>query len=181
MKTSLLLASVAAGLTLAGSAMARDAQPPRMDMPVFEEIDLDGNGGVTAEEMQQARDAMKAARFAQADTNGDGALSVDELTAAAQNDRADRMAERIARMVERFDDNDDGMLQADEMGRDGAQRGGDRMFSRADANNDGSLSAEEYADAQTRMAERGDRGERGGRDGHGEGHGDGHGEGRRHN
>ncbi|MBT8411412.1 MAG: calcium-binding protein [Octadecabacter sp.] len=167
MKTSLLVASIAAGLTLAGAAAARDAQPPRMDMPAFEEIDLNGDGGVTAEEMQQAREAMRAARFAQADANGDGALSVEELIAAAQNDRAERMADRIARMVERFDDNGDGVLQPEEMGRDGARRGGERMFDRADANDDGSLSAEEYSAAQAHMAERGGR--------------DGHGEGRRHN
>lgn len=179
MKTSFLVASIAAGLTLAGAALARDAQPIRMDPPAFEEIDLDGDGAVTTEEMQQARDAIKAARFANADTDGDGALSVDEIVAAAQNERAERMADRIARMVARLDDNEDGVLQAAEADFGGMQRGGermfDRMFGRADANDDGSLSAEKYADAQARMAERG------GRDGHGPDHGFGHGEGRRHN
>jgi Ca2+-binding EF-hand superfamily protein len=48
---------------------------------VFEEMDLNGDGAVTLEEMEGAREA----RFAEADANGDGVLDRDELLAGAPN------------------------------------------------------------------------------------------------
>jgi Ca2+-binding EF-hand superfamily protein len=47
---------------------------------VFEEMDLNGDGAVTLEEMEGAREA----RFAEADANGDGVLDRDELLAEAR-------------------------------------------------------------------------------------------------
>ena len=162
MKTTFLVAAIAAGITLAASAHAREGQGPRMEMPAFEDLDLNNDGEVTAEEIQGAMQALGAARFAEADTNGDGALSSEEMVARAEGAQQERMARRIAERIEKADTNGDGLLQADEMAalaedRRGG-RGPDRMFNRFDADENGSLSADEFAEAQTRMENRGDRG-----------------------
>lgn len=156
MKTTLLVAAIAAGVTLAATAEAREGHAPRIAMPTFEELDLNGDGGVTSEEIAQAMQAQAEARFAEADTDGDGALSAEELVARADSDRQERMANRIADRIERADTNGDGLLQADELqaGR-GEGRSPDRMFNRFDADGDGSLSAEEFAEARDRMERRG--------------------------
>lgn len=122
------------------------AQPGGRGGPLsaFEEMDVNGDGQVTQEEMQ----AHRQARFAQIDTNGDGALSLDELTANGVSKAADR----ASRMLERFDANGDGVLSAEELPQ---QRRGGKMFERADANGDGMLSAEEYAEVSEKMHKRG--------------------------
>lgn len=157
MKTPLLILAIAAGgaLTLSPAA-AQDRQ-----MPDFATLDANGDGQISLEELT----AQRTARFAEADANSDGALSPEELLAhmeAERDARADRMVER---MLSRLDANDDGVLQESEL----AARGGDRMvqrFDRADTNADGVISAEEFEQAQDRMAERGRHG------GKGRGHGD---------
>lgn len=159
MKTQILMIAIAAGLTLNTLPAVAEGADSRPD---FSTLDTDGNGALTLEELQ----AAGAARFAVADADGDGALSADELT-AQMSERAER---GVARMIDRLDENGDGLLQQAELE---ARRGGeraDRMFARADANDDGSISAEEFEAAK----ERGDRrggGKRGGK-GHGRGHGD---------
>lgn len=111
----------------------------------FSELDTNGDGAVTQEEM----DARKAARFAEADTNGDGLLSVDEMLAAQAKQEEDRRARRAARMIERFDSNDDGQLSAEELSeREGGRRGS--LFERADADNDGKISEEEFQTAMNK-------------------------------
>jgi len=75
MKTPLLMAAIAAGLTLAATAEAREGRDARMAFPTFEELDLDTDGGVTMEEVQAGLQAAGQARFAEIDTNGDGGLS----------------------------------------------------------------------------------------------------------
>ncbi len=167
MKTTFLVAAIAAGITLAATAQAREAQGPRMQMPAFEELDLNSDGEVTATEIQDAMQAQAAARFAEADTNGDGALSAEEMIARVDGERQERMADRIADRIEKADTNGDGLLQAEELiaqadaraeGR--GNRGADRIFDRFDTDDSGSLSAEEFAEAQTRMENRGERGDR---------------------
>ncbi len=165
MKTTLLVAAIAVGATLAASAQARETDAPRMEMPAFEDLDINSDGAVTSDEIEAAMLARAAARFAETDTDGDGALSAEEIVARAEANRQDRRDERVAKQIERADTNGDGLLQADEVaahapGHAGG-RGQDRMFERADADDNGSLSAEEYADAQSHMQERGDRGPRG--------------------
>lgn len=163
MKTTLFMAALAAGITLAATADAREGQGPRMNMPSFEELDANADGSVTSEEIATAMQARGAARFAETDSNGDGALSAEEMIAAADQNRQDRMADRVARQIEKADTNGDGLLQADELAAQMDDRRGqspDRLFNRFDVDEDGSLSAEEFADAQERMDRRGDRGAR---------------------
>ncbi|WP_186766514.1 EF-hand domain-containing protein [Puniceibacterium confluentis] len=101
---------------------------------VFGDLDANGDGQLTQEEMT----AHRTARFAAADADGDGLLTAEEMTAAA----ASRMAERTARMIKRMDRNDDGLLSPEEM-RAGRDPG--RMFRRVDSNGDGVVSAGEFA------------------------------------
>ncbi len=120
---------------------------------VFEALDLDGNGAVTMQEMEDAR----GGRFAEADANGDGALDRDELLAMGHA----RMERRVDRMIERGDADGDGMLGEAELaalreGR-GASGGEDRiarMFDRMDSDGDGSLSETEVEAAAEAFRER---------------------------
>lgn len=168
MKTLFLVAALAAGTTIAATAEARESnRGPRMDLPSFEQLDINADGGVTLEEIQAAMQAHAAARFAETDTNGDGGLSADEMVAKADADRAERAANRAADRIEDGDTNGDGLLQADEIAAQMEERQGrrgpgmDRMFERVDADDNGTVSAEEYEQARAHMAERGERGRRG--------------------
>ena len=108
----------------------------------FEELDKDGNGEVTREEMQmRGKD-----RFAQADADGDGKLTRDEMIAAAQA----RMEDRVARMIERFDTDGDGAVSFDEMPRPDEKRGA-RMFDMIDSDDSGGISKEEFAEMRDHM------------------------------
>ncbi|TBX29278.1 hypothetical protein TK43_01030 [Roseovarius sp. JS7-11] len=136
-----------------------------MERPSFTELDADGNGELTLEEMLAHREA----RFAEADTDGDGNLSRDEMIAAAMG----RVEASIDRRMERFDDNEDGMLSANELD-DMRPRGPgpERLFSRMDEDGDGVVSAEEFETAAANMMQR--RSGMGGQGRHGGG-GEGHG------
>jgi len=112
----------------------------------FETLDLDGNGQVTREEMQ----AFGLQRFSKADTDGDGVLSEAELVAAAQA----RAAERVTKMVERFDKNGDGALSPEEMPRPDAERSA-MMFDVIDSDDNGTITVEEFDIMKERMSKRG--------------------------
>lgn len=148
-KTVVLMAALitAASITSA-QAHERKGGGERM---TFAELDTDGNGEITVAEM----DARKAARFAEIDTNGDGGLSAEELTAQAKEGAdTDRVAKRVERMIERNDANEDGLIQADEMGGDRQ----DKMFERIDTDENGSISEEEFDAAKEKMGDRKKRG-----------------------
>lgn len=167
MKTALLMGAIIAGLAVnSAQAQERHADGPRGEME-FSALDANSDGMLTPEDLA----ALQAERFATADTDGDGGLSEAELIARATQEASERAAaraERFAtRMLERLDENEDGILQADELG-DGTSRGMDRMFARFDTDEDGAISQEEFEAAKAAMEERrGDRMDRGGRDGHG--------------
>lgn len=128
---------------------AQDRGPmPRGPQFEFADLDADNDGKVTPEELQ----AHAAARFAAADTDGNGTLSVEELIARQEVLRTERMQRGAERMIERMDQNGDGVLSADEMG----PRNGDRLFARLDADDDGAISEEEMTKARERFADRHD-------------------------
>lgn len=88
---SALVLSLALGAG-AASARANGDMGPRA-LPGFSELDGDGNGKVTQEELKAFAEARRA-----------------EMEAK----RTDRMADRGQRIFDRFDANDDGALDADE-------------------------------------------------------------------
>lgn len=152
MKTTILMMAIATGAVMSsGAAEAQRGQPM-----VFEELDLNGDGQITLEEMQNQRDV----RFHAADTNGDGALSEAEMLAAAEGRAQDRATRMIERMLDRLDANDDGLIQQSEM----PERDGDRMskrFERVDADGDGAISAEEFEEVRDGGGKHGRKGDRG--------------------
>lgn len=146
-------------VTLAAPLAAQEAgsSPTR---PAFSELDTNGDGALTLEELQ----AIGSNRFAQADADGDGVLTRDELIARA----AERHADRIDRLIERADSDGDGQLTMAELeeAREGRTRGRgrnpERMFERIDTDGDGAISEAEFEEAMERMR---DRGRHGGRHG----------------
>ncbi|MDD9729799.1 EF-hand domain-containing protein [Mameliella sp. AT18] len=107
---------------------------------MFAEIDADGDGKVTKEEIE----AFKTARFEATDTDGDGKLSREEIAAA----RDARRVARMQTMVERLDQDGDGLLSADELAAGPARRAPQDMFDRLDADDDGALTLEEIEKAR---------------------------------
>jgi Ca2+-binding EF-hand superfamily protein len=147
------------GIAVAGGAVllatVAMAHGPRQEpVPDFATLDADGDGVLTAEELQSA----KADRMGEIDTNGDGFVTVDEMIALMLARNAERIEARFGKMLERADANGDGQLSVDELGE---MRGapGPKLDAAGlpkgwDANGDGVLSEEEF---QTAMENRKDR------------------------
>jgi hypothetical protein len=98
-KNETSLAAIAAGMTLAATAEAREANPPAWKCQ-FEDLDINSDGAATSDEIEAAMQASCRCAFAETDTNGDGALSVEELIARADTARQDRAA-GAAEQIER--------------------------------------------------------------------------------
>jgi hypothetical protein len=113
----------------------------------FATLDADGDGQITDADLA----ARAAARFAQADADGSGGLTATEMVAMAEIIRQEQMAARLAERLARIDDSADGEIQLEEL----TARAPDpvHFFDRFDTDNDGAVSAEEYAAAQVQMAE----------------------------
>ena len=159
-----VLALALAGTTLAGAANAfpfgKRGGGEQMTPPSFEELDTNGDGLVTADELE----ALSAARFTEMDTNGDGVISAEEMLASMQEKAQKRMSKGVERMIEKLDEDGDGALSADEM----PQRDNTRMIGHLDEDDDGAVSAEEYeAGKEKREEMRGKDRKRGGDGGKG--------------
>lgn len=137
-RMALLTALIGLGVAVNPVAYAQSSNEG--GRPTFAELDADGDGALTKEELR----ARGEARFLRADTNNDGVLSREELLAASK-----RSSEaRVDRMLERFDADNSGTLSQTELaaGRKGDRA--ERVFSRMDANNDGSVTQAEYEAAK---------------------------------
>lgn len=110
----------------------------------FSEIDSDGNGQLTPEEFAAHRQAM----FDKADADGNGVLSQEEMAAKMQN----RMERRMGRFFERADRNGDGGLSMEEV--TSRRHSPEDRFARLDADESGTISEEEFAQARQKMRER---------------------------
>ncbi len=132
---AILISAVAITGTSVLAAGPKDREPVS-----FQELDANGDGQLTQEEME----AHRAQRFSKADTDGDGKLSVEEMQAAVQQ----KANERVTKLFEKHDANKDGFLSEDELPK--PRRAG-KMFDRIDADNSGTISEQEYSDAKERM------------------------------
>ncbi|MCG7519096.1 EF-hand domain-containing protein [Ruegeria sp. Ofav3-42] len=135
-------AVVVSAMAITGTSVLAAGSKDREPV-TFQELDANGDGQVTQEEMQAHRNQ----RFTNADTDGDGQLSLEEMQAAGQK----KVNDRVAKMFERHDANKDGFLSEDELPK--PRRAG-KMFDRIDANNDGAISEQEFADAKEKMGKR---------------------------
>lgn len=103
---------------------------------LFSDLDADGDGQLTEEEFA----AAKLAWLQKLDANGDGALSPEEAQAAIM-ERLSKAASRMTeKMFRRLDANEDGLIDADELGSMRSGRGFDHM----DSDDDGMISEEEF-------------------------------------
>lgn len=133
-KTMILSVVGAAMVASAGFAVAQ-GKGGHGERPSFEEVDTNGDGKITRDEMQ----ARAGARFGEADSDGDGAISRDEMVARAMA----RVEKRIDRMMDRMDADDDGKITEAEMQQMRGKRM-ERMIKWMDKDGDGALSKEEF-------------------------------------
>ncbi|WP_191090235.1 EF-hand domain-containing protein [Histidinibacterium aquaticum] len=143
-KTPLLIAALLAGVAVQG-AQAQGFGPA--DRPDFAELDTDGDGALSEDELR----APLMDRFAEADADGDGSLTAEEMVAAAEAARAERLAERMERLVARLDANGDGVLQAEEFTTPAPRP---TAFERLDRDGDGAVSEDEFSSLSERFAGR---------------------------
>jgi Ca2+-binding EF-hand superfamily protein len=135
-----------AALAALSTVSIAEARGPEGARPTFAEIDADGDGALTREELGGFADGRRQMRLETVDTDGDGAISRAEALAAGQSS----VAERVERMFERLDADGDGLITAAEReavrgeGRRRMGRLGGRAFERLDANGDGQLDAAEW-------------------------------------
>jgi len=123
-----------AALVCATPATAQE-EPGRggRDMPrMLDRFDTDDSGAVSLDEFSEGRMGDILA----SDANGDGELSTDEIMAAMEARRKERMAQMIRR---NFDVDGDGKITVAEI-RDRQQK----RFALLDADNDGSISPDEF-------------------------------------
>lgn len=139
----LLIVSLA--LLLLGAAAVFLYAAPRGDdgqaagtMNIFQRFDANGDGQVDRDEFQGPDNA-----FARLDANGDGVITPDEVggrQAQGTRPRGRRMMDpeqRWQQMLERFDENNDGQISADEF------KGPERVFTMLDQDGDGLITQAE--------------------------------------
>lgn len=179
----LIPASVAAALIisgLTGAAIAKGGDmrpgkcgpgPEKVEM-MFERLDANGDGKISAEEMA----AAPQRRFEAMDANGDGKVSAEEMVEHRMTMMRARIEAQVAGMIAEMDDDGDGMLSAEEMGpgRRAERRAEShraKMFAHMDADDDGVVTLEEAQAGAAKMAEHHGGGYGRGMKHHGEGHG----------
>lgn len=122
---SALALSVALGAGIAGARGMGDMQS--RTLPSFEELDVDGSGGISRDDLAAFADAQRTARSTDAvsglmeSAGEDGLLSAEELAAGLQAQRDQRIETRqqaradtaAARLMEAA--GEDGLLSAEEL------------------------------------------------------------------
>ena len=155
----------ASSLTLAGLGAAILATAALAAPPDFGTLDRDGDGFITREEVEAARPANRAGdRFVQADIDGDGGLSAEEMVemhrekalarAQATIDKHDQNGDGLLQAEEmRRGGPESGDGHERQEGGGGGSRV-DRMFEHLRADGDGRISQAEF-DARPRRPEGG--------------------------
>lgn len=139
-KLTALTFAILAGLAVPALADRGPGNMPKPPMPSFSELDADGNGAVTPEELE----AFGNTRFDAADADGNGELTQEEMEAAALARFQEKLAYRTQVALAKLDTDSNGTVSKAEM--DAKMKGPrpEQMFLRLDANKDGAISAEEF-------------------------------------
>ncbi len=119
----------------------------------FAELDTDGDGQLSEEEFAAAKMVWLSSR----DSDGDGMLSQEELEAAILEHMKEIASKSSSGMIDRLDENDDGMISVDELG--GRYDPSD-VFSRLDEDEDGMISESEFGRMMSRDGKRRGHGSR---------------------
>ena len=144
-RAGFLLGATAAALSLAATtAFAQQAAVERLDR-LFERIDLDASGTLTAVEVR----AAAAARFGTLDLDGDGVVTWRERRESRRN--------RLEELFERADTNRDGLVDIEEL-QEMAKRRARRRLARLDADGNGMLSLDELQNGRFPYIAEADRG-----------------------
>lgn len=144
MKTILISALA---LTIATGAMAK---PGGQQVPEFGALDLNGDGTITMVEFEETR----AAKFTARDANGDGFLDASEMAGASGErgqgapDQNLDAGERVAKLMERADEDGDGQLSTTEVKGPFVQ-----VFTKMDTDGNGFLSPVEMETAMLQRAD----------------------------
>ncbi|WP_294225990.1 EF-hand domain-containing protein [uncultured Shimia sp.] len=151
MKSTMMISAVviaALGVTAVAASAKEGGKMRHMrgQMPSFEQLDTNGDGFITVEEMA----AKAAERFAGIDVDGDGVITKEELTAFAESKGNDRMVKKLDHMMSRMDANGDGQLSVDEMKPKGDRTA--KMLEKFDTDGDGKISKAEFDAAQAARA-----------------------------
>lgn len=101
-----------------------------MMQQLFRQVDADGDGSITQEEI----DAFRAKQVSDADTSGDGALSIEEFDTIYR----ELTQTRMVRAFQRLDTDGDGIISPEEM-----DARFDGIVKRMDRNGDGALSIDD--------------------------------------
>lgn len=139
--TTLVFAGSATLLYAAGQGDDRSDHRPS-----FEELDANGDKVISKEEIA----GHARGRFNASDTNKDGRLSAEEIIAMHLAQATEMARSRQAKMIEKLDKDNDGLLSFEEMQ---ARRKGpnpDRMLAHLDKDDNGMISEEEFASAKNR-------------------------------
>ena len=140
--------AVILGIALATAAVA---QPPMDFSPaeMLKRADTDGDGTVSRDEFIKARTARLEQTFERMDANGDGKLDEQEAEAGAEQMRAMMAGGRGG--ARRPDGARPQRPAGERPERPGAAAMGEQAFDRFDADGDGKLSREEFAEGMARM------------------------------
>lgn len=121
----------------------------RMPMFDFAQLDVNKDGKITAEELNQQRaDQVKSL-----DADGNGTVSLEEYTGFMKAQREAIAGARDTARFQAMDADGDGQLSAAEMILRPMQMQA-RMIERMDADNDGTITQEEFDAAKARFADR---------------------------
>ncbi len=104
----------------------------------FEELDTNSDGMITAEDIE----AYQEVRFNNIDTDGDSMISQEEWEANFEANISEGNKSRIAKMFDRIDNNDDGMISTDEL--PAKKMNFERILDKLDQDGDGAISKEEF-------------------------------------
>lgn len=140
--TAVFVLALTAAATVAMAAPGGDRAGFR-GAPEFSELDANGDGVLTQEDLTAAAQA----RFSDVDADGNGSVTRAEMAAHAESQREERRQERLDDMIERADANNDGALSFEELTD---ERRGTRMLDRLDADGNGEVSEEEFASFERR-------------------------------
>ncbi len=161
MKKQSFILSTAMAVSLSAALFADDGMGK--DRLLFADLDIDGNGFVTAEEVA----ALKAEHFAQIDTDGNGEVTAEELIAYRDNEHEGRINNKI----DKLDTDGSGGLSQEELNAKGDRA--QKMFDHLDEDGDGAVSEDEFDQGTANRPGRGE-GHNGHKGGKGKNGGKGH-------